>query len=151
MASKKTADTPVTAIPTGDGEVAVGGRIGVGTMYRDRMRSSAPLPDEARRDSGTGARSPQPVPVPDDPGLPGLHVSRQVIGREIQFLKAKVEGCERELGRGFLGAAGTVVLHLVEALLAVQAELERLRAEIARLENLTDLEARQFAASKGYS
>jgi hypothetical protein len=140
MTSKKTADTPVSAIQTEDGHAVVGGRIGVGTMFRNTNVSGQPRP---------GAVA--PVAAPSAPALPNAHVARQLAGHEVQRLRAQCDGIERSLARGFLGANGMQVPHLIEGQARDREALAEIRGEIDRLENLTDLEARQFAADKGYS
>jgi hypothetical protein len=82
--------------------------------------------------------------------LPNVHVARQLVGREIQRLQGRIDGINRELARGTFGVNGMQVPHLVQQHAEAREELVRLRGEIDRLESLSDLEARQFAADKGY-
>jgi hypothetical protein len=140
MASKKTADTGVFATPTEDGHAVVGGRTNT-TMYESRNSWGKPRPDGG----------PAKTAVPD-PGaqLPGVHVARQIVGREVQRLQAEIDGTERFLARGILGVQGRVVPHLVEQHNEAREGLERLRAEVDRLNGLSGTEAQQFAYDKGY-
>jgi hypothetical protein len=133
----------------GEETAIIGGRAGVGTMYEDRNVWGAPLPDESRKQPAVKARGEQSRPVADPGALPGVHVARQAVGRAVQRLRAQAEGIERELSRGPIGASGMVVPHLVEQSAASRTALVEIRAEIERLNSMTDDECRKWAFDRG--
>lgn len=112
------------------------------------------LENASRQASGllpAGADAAPDVPVSAEAGLPFAAVAWTVVSREIGQLKSVLEGMERELARGAWGVGGSPVPHLLEQHERIREEIPKIKAEIARLENLTDQEARRFAADKGYS
>jgi hypothetical protein len=76
-------------------------------------------------------------------------VARQLAGREVQRLRARADGIERDLARGVIGATGQPLPYLVQAHAEARAELPRIREEIARFESMTDLEVRRWAFERG--
>lgn len=134
---------------TDTGEMRTFPRPGVGVAYDNLTVSHRPLADESARTAPVKARNEQSLPAPG-PQLPFVHVARAVAAREIAALKARAEGIERDLARGVIGVVGQPVPHLIEKQKQDREALESIRAEIGRLENLSDLEVRQYAADKGY-
>jgi hypothetical protein len=135
------AATDVAAFATDDGHAILGGRPATPEFIAQVRRQVSGLPP-------AGAPTPQKAPDPG-PQLPFAHVAWVAVGREVQRLKAEAHGIERDLARGTIGATGQHVPHLLQAHADARAALDPIRAEVARLESLTDHAARVWAFERG--
>src|SRR6516165_7050582 len=106
-----------------------------------RQRQAAGLPP-----AGSAVQITTAAPA-SEPLLP-VNVARAYASREITRLRGQAEAIERELSRGPFGASGMQDLFLVEQQRAARAGLEEIRAEIARLDGMTDQEAQLWAANE---
>jgi len=96
------------------------------------------------------ARGQQPeTPAPDGPVLPFVSVARQAIAHEIGRLRGRAEGIERDISRGVFGANGSPNPHLIEQQAKNREALAEIRAEIERLNGLSDHECRVWAFEHG--
>ena len=134
---------------SGDENVAIGGRPGVGTLYDDRLVSDRPLSDDYLVEQPIKARMPKPATVPVEQ-LPMLGVAQATVGTEIRRLRAVEAAIERELSSASVfGANGQLVPYLAQRAAENRAELEHVRAEIERLNNLDDSQVRARAYELG--
>lgn len=133
----------------GFNEAVIGGRPGAGEFYGHLTSFGVPLSEDSRRESPVHARMPRPVTAPAEAPLPLLSVARAKVGHEVTRLRGVEAAIERELGRGAIGASGVPIPHLVERQRAARAELELVRMEIERLNNLDDNQVRQEAFNLG--
>jgi hypothetical protein len=105
----------------------------------------------ARQASGVppkGAREVKPEPAaPSEAPLPMIGVADAFVGRRIQQLREQAEGLEKSISRGCVGAGGVQVEYLVVQQRQARADVEQIREEIERIQNLDELAVRQLAYS----
>jgi hypothetical protein len=137
-------NTNPVAIPTEDGRAIVGGRPSSPEFYETLNRQQSGLPPAGAVKARNQA-APEPVEA-----LPMIGVARQVVGGEILRLRAVEAAIERELSRApGIGANGMPNAYLIQRAAENRAELEHVREQIARLNNLDDNQMRAKAFELG--